>query len=56
MLSPEVIGTMWQHFADLGRWEQHILNTTGQNFDETVSDMKLRLSDGLLRLSDGYCA
>ncbi len=51
MVNPEVVGTMWQHFADLGRWEQHVLNTTGQSLDETVSDLKLRLSDGLLRLS-----
>ena len=32
MLSPEVIGTMWQHFADLGRWEQHILKHNRAEF------------------------
>lgn len=51
MVNPEVIGTMWRHFADLGRWEQHAVNTSSQNQEQTVSDIHLRLADGLLCLS-----
>lgn len=36
MRDAQVIGTMWDQFADLGELERHVLDTSGQAVEETV--------------------
>jgi chloramphenicol 3-O-phosphotransferase len=46
----DVARTMWKHFSDLGAYEKHVLDTTGELFEETVSRLKSELAVGRCRL------
>jgi predicted kinase len=50
LVDPEPVRKMWQEFANLGRWEGHVVDTTGMSLDETVAVLQGRLAGGELRL------
>ncbi len=51
LTDPEVVGTMWRAFADLGCYESHAFDTTGLSIDESVATLKQSLTAGAWRLS-----
>ena len=51
LLDPQIVGKMWQYFADLGRYEPHVLDTTRHSIDESVATLRKSLVAGDLRLS-----
>jgi len=51
MRDPEVIGAMWDQFADLGELEPHVLETTRLDAEETVAVALQGLTAGRFRLS-----
>lgn len=42
--------TMWDQFADLGRFESHVLDTTGQSAAETLGAVRAAVTSGRQRL------
>lgn len=36
LVNPDVVKNMWKFFADLGRFEAHVIDTTMQNINESV--------------------
>ena len=46
------VRTMWRHFADLGPFEAHALDTSGQTASESCAAVKAALAVGRLRLAD----
>jgi hypothetical protein len=51
LLDPQIVSKMWQYFADLGRYESHVLDTTRHSIDESVATLRKSLIAGDLRLS-----
>lgn len=45
------VRTMWDQFADLGRFESHVLDTTDQDVEETVRVVRAAVESGRLRLA-----
>lgn len=41
--------TMWDQFADLGRFESHVLDTTAQDATATVRTVRTAVASGRLR-------
>lgn len=50
-LKPENVSAMWQMFADLGRYEAHALDNTGQSPEETAANIRAALAGGRYKLS-----
>lgn len=50
LVDSEVVGTMWQYFADLGEFEPHAFDTTEQKPADTVFELQKRLAAGEFRL------
>ena len=46
MRDAEVVRFMWKQFADLGPFEPHALDSSGQAADATAIDLARRLADG----------
>lgn len=44
------IRTMWDQFADLGRFESHVVDTTAQDAAATVDAVRAAVESGTLRL------
>ena len=42
---------MWNEFFDLGLYESHVINTTSQSSEETVSVIRNILKEGYLRIN-----
>jgi predicted kinase len=50
MTDAEVVATMWRHFADLGPFEPHALDTTRQTPAQTVAAVRAAMVEGRYRL------
>lgn len=50
LAEPEVIGQLWQSFAELGELERHVIDLDGQAPEETADLVAQRLTAGLLAL------
>lgn len=50
LVDPEVVGTMWRHFADLGEFEGHAIDTTELGAGETELELQKRLVLGEFKL------
>ncbi|MGM1049057.1 MAG: AAA family ATPase [Bacillota bacterium] len=51
LVNAEVVGKMWNYFANLGRYESHVIDTTTQNIEESVTAIKKSIDDEAMRLS-----
>lgn len=49
-LQEETIVKMWQLFSDLGEYEPHAIDTSGQRLEETAGQIAGRLKNGAYRL------
>ncbi len=47
----DVARTMWQQFSDLGVYEPHVLDPTGENLPETIARLKSLLASDRIRLT-----
>ena len=50
MTDETIIRNAWKDFAELGVYETHVLDTTGQKSSETVAFLSKRLAGGFYRL------
>lgn len=50
LVSPEVVGDMWNCFTNLGQYELYAIDTTMENIEESVSAVRKLLADGAMRL------
>jgi hypothetical protein len=46
LVNPNPVGTMFDAFADLGRFEAHVLDSSSQDIDATVTAIQEGLRDG----------
>jgi predicted kinase len=51
LTNPEPVRFMWKQFADLGEWEAHTLDTTGQTAADSLKVLRARLARGDFRLA-----
>jgi len=51
MRDPQVIGQLWDQFAELGELAGHALDTTGLDLEQTVALAQAALAAGRLRLA-----
>lgn len=49
-LNREVVSEVWQAFADLGAYEPHAVDTTGQTVEESVERIQTMLQKGSFQL------
>lgn len=49
-LTPEIVSEVWRSLSDLGRYEAHAVDTTGQSIDESVLLIQGRLQEGAFRM------
>ena len=47
---PDVVRKMWQEFSALGRYESHVIDSTGLGAAETADRVSAMLAEGRLRL------
>jgi len=50
LVDPQVVGTMWRYFADLGEFECHAIDTTELEAGETVLELQKCLTLGEFKL------
>lgn len=52
-LTPEAVGEIWRSLADLGPYEPHAVDTSGQTVAESAARLRAMLEEGEFRIGEG---